>query len=162
MKRRPQGLSLDEVAQWCLDQAEPVGECLVWPGYCHQRGYGVVKYKGGPVFVHRIVLRHYAGDAPADKPFAIHSCHNPPCINPQHLRWGSHQDNMDDMVAAGRQSRFSLRGEAKPGHKLTDNDVRAIRLLVADHSQREVAEKFGITGAMVSYIVSGQRRSDVE
>ncbi len=31
-----------------------------------------------------------------------HSCHNKWCVNPNHLSSGTHQDNANDMVAAGR------------------------------------------------------------
>lgn len=33
---------------------------------------------------------------------ALHSCDVPECLNPSHLRWGSRQDNVDDMISRGR------------------------------------------------------------
>jgi hypothetical protein len=31
-----------------------------------------------------------------------HSCDRPPCVAPHHLRWGSHQENMQEMGRRGR------------------------------------------------------------
>jgi hypothetical protein len=33
---------------------------------------------------------------------ALHSCDNPPCINPAHLRWGTSEENIADMVLRDR------------------------------------------------------------
>lgn len=44
------------------------------------------------------------GDLPADV-HVLHSCDNPPCCNPAHLRPGSHLENMADRHRAGRYGR---------------------------------------------------------
>lgn len=56
------------------------------------------------------------------KPFACHSCDNPNCVNPSHLWWGTHQDNMTDAKNKGR-----IRGQSqthcKRGHPLSGDNV---------------------------------------
>lgn len=48
----------------------------------------------------------------SDGRFALHSCDNPPCVNPAHLRWGSHADNMTDAADRGRiRNQWSRRKE---------------------------------------------------
>jgi hypothetical protein len=33
---------------------------------------------------------------------ALHLCDVPSCVNPEHLYWGTAQDNVNDMMARGR------------------------------------------------------------
>ncbi len=56
---------------------------------------------------------------------ALHSCDNPICVNPKHLRWGTDKDNKADAVAKGRQR--GLPGELHHQARLSANDIFAIR-----------------------------------
>lgn len=49
---------------------------------------------------HRVV---YAFEVRAieDGMLILHNCHNPSCINPEHLREGTHEDNMQDRLEVG-------------------------------------------------------------
>lgn len=90
-----------------------------------------------------------AGEAWSEqKPYALHSCDNPSCVNPSHLRWGSPQENMDDRSARGRA--LTPRGEAHGSAKLRAHDVVAIRCDTRVH--REIAAAYGVTGSVISRI----------
>lgn len=90
---------------------------------------------------------------------ACHKCDNPPCCNPAHIFAGTHQDNMDDMVAKGRNAK----GEKYPQTKLKADDVRQIRQLCADGmSQESVGKQFGISQASVWFIVTRKRWKHID
>jgi hypothetical protein len=82
-----------------------------------------------------------------------HNCDNPPCVRPDHLFLGTHQENMDDRNNKQRQ----VFGERVTGAVLTADDVREIRRLVAEgQSQHSVAKSFGVTQGCVWLIVRGR------
>ena len=157
-KRRRNNMTLAGVAIWCLSIAVRDGQCLHWPRKRDSRGYGQIKFAGRVRRPHALVLEHFAGPAPEGKPCALHSCHTPSCINPAHLRWGTLQDNSDDMVRAGRWRGcpHGQRGEYNGNAALTRKDVGAIRRLYAEQrelTQRQIGERFGVTHSTVSAIV---------
>jgi hypothetical protein len=80
--------------------AEDSSECILWP-YGKTEGYGALWYDGRKVGAHNLVLTVWDGPQPEDKE-ACHSCDNRACVNPLHLRWGTRQDNVNDMMARGR------------------------------------------------------------
>ncbi len=40
--------------------------------------------------------------------FALHTCDNPGCVNPQHLWWGTQRDNIHDAMKKGRMNTDGL------------------------------------------------------
>lgn len=83
--------------------------CWEWQGARVPKGYGMFTLpdgKGGSVMVyaHRFSYTHHVGPIPTGL-HVRHDCDNPPCVNPAHLRVGTVQDNMRDMVSRGRHAR---------------------------------------------------------
>ncbi len=81
-----------------------VGEgCWVWTGSRLRLGYGRI-YSGVSnvvVQAHRASYEIHHGPIP-DGMFVMHTCDNPPCVNPTHLRLGTPLENHGDMRAKGR------------------------------------------------------------
>lgn len=72
---------------------------------------------------------------------------------------------MLDMFAKGRGELVvgpKLAGEKHPRAKLTQKQVDEIRRLSKQHSNKEVAERFGINQSTVSRITSGKRWANAE
>lgn len=121
-----------------FDKSEKQGDCLVYGGVRDRDGYGVITT--GPrkarirISVHRYVCTCFHGEPENSKLFALHSCDNPSCVNPDHLSWGTHQENR-------RQARDRLCN--LKGQKLTPELVRQIR--AEKGSNAEVAKKYGIS-----------------
>lgn len=79
------------------------GGCMEWTGVINKAGYGVYSRGDVQFRAHRTAWE-IANNSKAPKGlFIIHRCDNRKCVNPKHLRVGTHQDNMDDMTSRGRQ-----------------------------------------------------------
>jgi hypothetical protein len=56
----------------------------------------------------------------------MHTCDNPACINPEHLRLGTQADNLADMLSKGRHA-SAHRTHCPHGHKYTPKNTRITR-----------------------------------
>lgn len=92
----------------------------------------------------------------------LHKCDNRACVNPDHLFLGSQADNVADMDGKGRRvgGKFEPRvGEANFSAKLTEAQVREIRLAVGTH--RSIAAQYGVSYRQVGKIRKGQKWAHV-
>jgi len=126
-------------------------ECWPWTaGLFSDSGYG-------QFWVNRINARTnrvawmIAYDAVPEGLFVCHSCDNPACCNPDHLFLGTPGDNVQDCL---EKKRFPV-GEDNYCHKLSEDQVRAIRWLFANTgvSQQWIADTYGVSQYTVSGII---------
>ena len=80
----------------------------------------------------------------------LHSCDNPPCVNPDHLSVGTQADNIADCVAKGRNAK----GVKHAAAKLTEADVLAIRADRSGASQSELAKRYNVQQPLISRILN--------
>ncbi|SFU13436.1 hypothetical protein SAMN05444141_109255 [Pseudovibrio denitrificans] len=88
-------------------------------------GYAVINKNSKKVRVSRIVLKHFKGPAPADKPIAAHLCRYRDCVNPDCLYWASPWQNMQDKYRDGTMPM----GDTHPCARLTERQVILLRLV---------------------------------
>lgn len=104
--KRPFGMSKEEVQRfWSRVDRRSPDEC--WP-WLNSRGqpyhfYGQFRCKGRSRLATHYVLALTSRPRPSNKMFALHSCDNPPCCNPAHLRWGTQQENAQEAAERRRE-----------------------------------------------------------
>lgn len=138
-----------------VDKATAEGGCWEWRAGKKGGGYGVFYLDGKLRGAHRVALLFFKGldiDAPLE---AMHSCDNPSCVNPDHISYGSHSDNMRDASAKGRVVRVQdWRGELNPKAKLSADQATAIiELVLSGVSRTDAAKQHGVTPERVSQIM---------
>ncbi|MGE0539770.1 MAG: HNH endonuclease [Dehalococcoidia bacterium] len=121
----------------------------------NQAGYGRFWTNGHAVLAHRAAYELTYGPVPHELE-VCHTCDVPACVRLDHLWLGTHADNMNDAATKARMPR----GLRKPGAKLSDKDVRAIRERYATGlvSQRALAAEYGVCQQLVSNIVAMKSR----
>lgn len=137
----------EEVIQKICSKVSLNGECIEF-NTVDKDGYGqmmVNTSKGRKnVRVHRVMHFYATGENP---PVVMHTCDNPSCCNPAHLRGGTHKDNSEDMVRKGRAPRGSV-------GQLTERQVK--RILFNTHvSNASYAKAFGVSPELIRQIRCG-------
>lgn len=129
-------------------------DCWIWTG-ANTKGYGTFSLEGRSVYAHRVSFTIANGAIGAGL-YIMHTCDEPSCVNPAHLRQGTHSQNMADMIAKGRLK--ICRGEENGSSKLTQDSVDALRAAyrAGGVTQRALAVKYGVTQALISLIVRGE------
>ncbi|PRA53867.1 hypothetical protein CQ062_13705 [Ochrobactrum sp. MYb68] len=125
---------------------EPNSGCWLWTGYINSDGYGHFNVRGSIEKAHRVSFRAFRGEIPSGY-LVLHSCDQPCCVNPQHLRIGTDVENAADKARRRRAPT-----------KLSDDQVNEIRS--ADGRYCDIADAYGVSAAWVCRIKGGQARSE--
>ena len=119
--------------------------CRIWLGAMKNNGYGHMRFDGRTHMVHRLAWEAMHGPIP-DGFHVCHRCDVRCCLNTSHLFIGTHQENVDDCVRKGRMHR----GEQQGMSKLTDDQIRAIR--IDRRTLQEIGDAYGVHLSNISYI----------
>jgi len=104
-------------------------KCWIFPGGKENPdGYRYVDWQGGKSrMAHRLIYEIFVGDIPLKK-IVIHSCDNPPCCNPNHLRVGTFAENSRDMILKGRANNgMRAKTHCPQGHEYTQENIMLYR-----------------------------------
>ena len=116
------------------------------------QGYHQVRIDGKLQYVHRIALANKLGVSLDELLLVRHLCNNPRCINTNHLAEGTHQDNANDRVAAGRSAK------RQPNRaSLTQQEANEVRRLYATKTTyhgypgiKDLSDMFSVAVTVIS------------
>jgi hypothetical protein len=124
-------------------------------------------FRGKTEKAHRISYIIHKGAIPDDL-YVLHTCDNPPCVNPNHLFLGTQEDNVHDMHAKKRDRHpsgishwrskpgLTLRPRQYPSPKLTEQQVREMRHLYKSGTEKSIAaigRKFNISRELAHQVI---------
>lgn len=148
--------TLDEI----LKRGIIKNECLEWPLKPNKSGYGKITHGGKKHTVSRLVATFVYGQ-PKENYFALHSCDNPICINPKHLRWGTKQENNEDMMKRKRNKQPQAFNHFNSRFK--PQDIIDIRLKYqTGQTQTAIAREYQVAQVTIQKIVTYKRYTNLE
>lgn len=127
-------------------------ECWPWGLTCNEKGYGLIRDGDRNRRATHVALILDGKARPSLRHGALHSCDNPPCCNPAHLRWGTAAENNTEMAARGRCSKRA--GRLNAAAILNEEQVRAIR--ASSLPNRALALQFGVRPVTIRAVRIGQ------
>jgi hypothetical protein len=136
---------------WAKVQRRGPTDCWPWVGTKNHHGYGrpYDPRTGRLIRAHRVIWELTFGPIP-DGRVVLHTCDNPPCCNPAHLRLGTQLDNIADR----NRKRRTARGERASHARLTADQVRAIRWRhTFGITMRALAAEYGVSSHQIYLIV---------
>lgn len=129
------------------EKVDKSGDCWVWMAHRNQSGYGVIGDHRKRYLAHRVSYQMVNGPIPQGL-LVMHSCDNPACVNPAHLRLGTHAENGADKASKGRSSRR--------GHALSEREAAEIRALYGTLAAKAIARQYGVHIDTIYSIHSGR------
>ena len=109
---------------------------------------------------HELALTFATGEVRHPDLETCHSrqCTTRACSRPSHLRFDTHQSNVDDAVATGTHARGVANGHAK----LSESDVLVMRKRAASGATgKTLSVEYGVSQGLVTEILRGRRWTHV-
>jgi hypothetical protein len=97
------------------NKTERVGDCIEWRGALKSsKDYGVFYDNNKGITAHRWIFIKLNGYAPE---VVMHTCDNPPCVNPEHLVGSTFVENNKDRANKGRNGKAAVSPTCPRGHE---------------------------------------------
>lgn len=130
--------------------------CWLWKASTMNTGYGQFGHKGTMRAAHRVSYELHVGPIPSGLS-VLHSCDNKLCVNPKHLRAGTHSENIKEAYERNRRARPNVTGERHPRASIKFIDaVRMRDLRASGMTVTAIADRYGVKRSLVSDVVTGR------
>lgn len=106
---RKRSLSIE---QRFFEKIVKTDSCWNWTGSLNNQGYGNFRVNGEYHPAHRVSYRMHVGPILGGL-LIDHICHNPACVNPDHLRIVNNKQNMENQRGAHAGNESKYRGVSK-------------------------------------------------
>lgn len=98
--------------------------CWVWTG-AKLKGYGQVHWNGATAYAHLVVYKLVIGEYDTNLEADHVVCQNPPCVNPFHLEFVTHAENVRrGNWSKGAAKKRLAQTHCKRGHEYTTENTR--------------------------------------
>ncbi len=142
----------DKYIERLLDGIEELETgCIEWKRAKNSEGYGYLWNGKFNERVHRMSYKLFNGSIPDGK-IILHSCDNPSCCNPKHLKIGTRAENNKDRAIKNRNR--NQQGEKNNMSKLSSEEVLQIRN--SKKSENVLGSKYGVSRALIGNIRRGE------
>jgi len=142
--------------------------CWIFTGtVASNGGYGQFYFKGKQIYTNRFALMIKLGRELKSRKYALHTCDNPPCCNPNHLYEGTHRKNMSDAAHRNRMIGSINSGNFQSGSKhrnalLKDKQVLEIKLaFLSGVTRNELADTYNVSWHIIDNIVNGRSYANI-
>ncbi len=147
--------------------------CWLWQAGISEDGYGAfwlrsIGKKGNNARTNRVAYQLVNDEDPGEL-LVMHTCDNPICVKPDHLKLGTPADNSADMARKGRAAtgkrngKYTCpesipRGEQHAGSKMTWKKVRRLRKMREQGiPYADLCSEFGVSRTTAFEIIKGKR-----
>jgi len=139
--------------------------CWLWTGYQSggrkkkQYGHFTVQREGKLHVVRAHVYAYIRANGPVPEGMEVmHRCHTRLCVRPEHLKAGTHAENVKDSAAMGHYN------VPHPSiQKLTPEHIQEIHALRREGwTMRQIASEYDVSAAYISMLVAGKRRQHTQ
>lgn len=140
---------------WKYVEKKSDNECWLWKGGKKPKGYGSIGLTKSTKTItsHRLSFMIHNKREIAPNTMILHSCDNPSCVNPNHLREGTAQDNTNDAKERGRITLGRKKGEEHQNSVLTVEQV--LEIYHTSLSHKKAAAQYKVSARLVFNIKHG-------
>ena len=125
--------------------------CWIWKLSKDKDGYGYFSINGKTLKAHRVSYIIHYGEI-KEGMHILHSCDNPSCVNPSHLRQGDEKENAKDREE--RNSKYHPKGKDVYNAKFNNEQILEIRSLYSSgkYNTVEIGRIYGCSHKLIHQV----------